>query len=86
MKEVLSYNADILCLQECDNYREWWQGKMGLAGYDGVFMKRDGAAKDGLAIFYKRDLFQLFKTQEIHFNNIGDWLTEGILLERKQMI
>ena len=30
MKEVLSYNADILCLQECDNYREWWQGKMGL--------------------------------------------------------
>jgi len=77
MKEVLSYNADILCLQECDNYREWWQGKMGLAGYDGIFMKRDGAAKDGLAVFYKRDLFQLFKTQEIHFNNIGDWLTEG---------
>ena len=51
--------------------------KDGITGYDGVFMKRDGAAKDGLAVFYKRDLFQLFKTQEIHFNNIGGWLTEG---------
>ena len=77
MKEVLSYNADVLCLQECDNYREWWQGKMGMAGYDGVFLKKDGNFKDGLAIFYKRDLFQLFRTKEIHFNDIGGFLEGG---------
>ena len=82
MKEVLSYNADVLCLQELDNYQEWWQGRMGLAGYDGVYFKKDGSNKDGLAIFYKRDLFQLFKTSEIHFNDLDDFLPQGINPER----
>ena len=82
MKEVLSYNADVLCLQELDNYQEWWQGRMGLAGYDGVYFKKDGSNKDGLAIFYKRELFQLFKTSEIHFNDLADFLPPGINPER----
>jgi mRNA deadenylase 3'-5' endonuclease subunit Ccr4 len=72
IKEVLSLNADILCLQEVDNYHEWWLEKMGLAGYDGVFFKKTSELRrDGVAIFYKRDLFQLFQTKEVKFDDLS---------------
>ena len=72
IKEVLSLNADILCLQEIDNYEEWWLDKMGLAGYDGVYLKQTiETRRDGVAIFYKRDLFQLFQTKEVRFDDLS---------------
>ena len=71
LKEMLSFNADILLLQEVDNYVEWWQPKMGLAGYDGIYRQKEGHSRDGLAIFFKRDLFQLFQTRNVNFNDIG---------------
>jgi hypothetical protein len=72
LKEMLSLNADVLCLQELDNYDEWWRGKMGLAGYDGVYLAHQGEnRRDGLAVFYKRDLFQLFRTEEVYFNDLA---------------
>ena len=45
-KEMLSLNGDV-CLQELDNYDEWWRGKMGLAGYDGVYLRHQGE-NDGM--------------------------------------
>jgi mRNA deadenylase 3'-5' endonuclease subunit Ccr4 len=72
IKEVLSLNADVLCLQEVDNYHEWWLEKMSLAGYDGVYLKKTTETRrDGVAIFYKRDLFQLFQTKEVKFDDLS---------------
>ena len=72
IKEMLSLNADILCLQEVDNYEEWWLEKMGLAGYDGVYLQQTNEIRrDGVAIFYKRDLFQLFQTKEVRFDELS---------------
>ena len=45
---------------------------MGLAGYDGVFFKKTSELRrDGVAIFYKRDLFQLFQTKEVKFDDLS---------------
>ena len=55
-------------------FREFWQPQMMLIGYDSFFKKRTtfkGRHEEGVAICYKRDNFQLFKTVDIEFNNVA---------------
>lgn len=72
LREIISYNADIICLQDVDHFGEWWQPQLMLAGYDAVWKKRTNEAHDpyeGVAIAYRREYFMLFKTIEIELNN-----------------
>jgi len=54
MDELISFNADVLCLQEVDNYDNWWRPQLQAAGYDGLFVKRGGRHKDGVATMFLR--------------------------------
>lgn len=69
LNELLSYNADILCLQEvdADHYKDWFQPKLGEAGYIGVYNQRTGGKPDGCATFYKCLKFTLVKEKLIKY-------------------
>eukprot|EP01027_Heterolobosea_sp_BB2_P019134 GEZU01026881.1.p1 GENE.GEZU01026881.1~~GEZU01026881.1.p1 ORF type:complete len:145 (+),score=29.27 GEZU01026881.1:118-552(+) len=68
-RDVKELDADILCLQECDYYDEFFKPELEKIGYDSVFKKKPGNNKfDGCAIFYKRDKLRI-DCQLSLFNN-----------------
>ncbi len=77
LRELLSYNSDLLCLQEVqgDHFENFFQPRLAAHGYDGVFKSktRDALgdnpnAIDGCAIFFRRERFALTEQYSIEFN------------------
>mmetsp|Transcript_536 Transcript_536/g.901 ORF Transcript_536/g.901 Transcript_536/m.901 type:complete len:815 (-) Transcript_536:65-2509(-) len=71
LQEIRSYLPDVLCLQDVDHFAEWWRPQLMLLGYDTVYKQRTEIKdfrSEGVAIAYKSDKFQLFKTVNIEFN------------------
>ena len=72
LDEISKVDSDICCLQSVDHFDDWWQPQLSVIGYDGVFNARTGGVPgEGVAIFFKRHLFQLFKTTVIDFNDMS---------------
>ena len=47
-------------IQSLDHFEEWWQPQLSRKGYDGSFYARTGGiAGEGVAIFFRRKLFQV---------------------------
>ncbi|CAK9102628.1 Carbon catabolite repressor protein 4 homolog 1 (CCR4 homolog 1) [Durusdinium trenchii] len=76
LDEILAFEADILCLQEVDHFEDWWQPRLGEAGYDGTFQKRGRRHREGVATFFLRSKFQVFCTEALDFNKVGRFLGE----------
>ena len=75
LAELAAADTDICCLQSVDHFEDWWQPQLSLLGYDGVFTKRTGGVPgEGVAVFFKREQFQLFKSQFIDFNEADQQL------------
>ena len=59
-KELLGYNADIMCLQEVDN--KIFDGDLNPVfsqnGYEGAFSVKGGVVTEGLACFWNSDKFE----------------------------
>jgi exonuclease III len=75
LNEIKAYDADIICLQDVDHYGDWWQPQLMYIGYDSLYRQRTDEVEEhleGVVIAYKRDLFQLFKTEEVLFNRAGE--------------
>lgn len=68
LREIAFRDADILCLQEVDHYDDWWRPQLSAAGYDSNFTSRPRGLADGLVVAWKRDLFQLFRSDYVDFN------------------
>lgn len=71
---MLSYKADILCLQEVqsDHYLDFWSPELQKAGYVAIYKKKtteiyteNKYAIDGCATFFRRDRFSLVKKYEV---------------------
>ncbi|GBG34739.1 Glucose-repressible alcohol dehydrogenase transcriptional effector [Hondaea fermentalgiana] len=77
LDEVLAHKPDVLCLQEVDNFDLWWQPRLAEAGYDGIYCQRGRRHKDGVATFFSRSKFQLFRSETIDFNDAGRFLGEA---------
>ena len=60
LKELLGYNADIMCLQEVDN--KIFDGDLNPVfsqnGYEGAFSVKGGVVTEGLACFWNSDKFE----------------------------
>ena len=86
LAELAAVDCDICCLQSADNFESWWQPQLSLLGYDGVFVARTGGIPgEGVAIFFKRELFQLFKSQVIDFNEADSkLLTQAEKIRRRK--
>lgn len=72
LQELSSMQADILCLQDVDLFKEFWCPQLMLRGYDTVYKHRTQQKDytyEGVLIAFKRDRFQVFKTVEVEFNN-----------------
>ncbi|BFZ60804.1 Glucose-repressible alcohol dehydrogenase transcriptional effector [Saitoella coloradoensis] len=82
LQEVMSYAAEIVCLQEVDiqNYEDYFAPQLAYAEYKGVFWPK-GRAKtmreeerrtvDGCATFYKTTTFDLLDKKLIEFSQIA---------------
>jgi mRNA deadenylase 3'-5' endonuclease subunit Ccr4 len=52
VREILAFEADVLCLQEVDQFEFFAQHLQ--ENFMGIFKKRTGSRKDGCAIFFNR--------------------------------
>ncbi|XP_037937184.1 2',5'-phosphodiesterase 12-like [Teleopsis dalmanni] len=72
LKEILGYNADIICLQEVDTKIFDLDLKPILElpehNYDGI-MAEKGSSGEGVATFYRNDRYELLKTYDV---NLGE--------------
>jgi len=84
LREILTYRADIICLQEVQNnhFEEFFHPHLSKEGYEGIFkrktrgedFRRNDAENqqqkkmDGCAIFYRKDRFALMEQYHVEFN------------------
>ncbi|SPC64413.1 related to CCR4 - transcriptional regulator involved in carbon catabolite repression [Ustilago sp. UG-2017b] len=82
LQEVMSYSADICCLQEIDmeQFEDYFLHHLSQQDYEGLFYPKSRARTmrdeekrrvDGCAIFYKTDKYQLIEKQLVEFNQIA---------------
>jgi len=71
LREIFSFPADVLCLQEVDHYRDWWQPQLSDAGFDSVWKQRtrSGVNGDGVLVAWRRDVYQLQRSAAIELND-----------------
>jgi mRNA deadenylase 3'-5' endonuclease subunit Ccr4 len=73
MEVVRELEADILCLQEVDNYHSFWSGQLKELGYTGKYKQRNTDTKnDGCATFFRTDKFEEVCHDSIEFDRVQD--------------
>nr|GEY10305.1 hypothetical protein [Tanacetum cinerariifolium] len=65
-----SLNADILCLQELDEYKRLYKKKVEHNGYSSIYIKRSRNKQDGCGIFYKHNKLELVMEDRIEYNDL----------------
>ncbi|PAA52575.1 hypothetical protein BOX15_Mlig011868g2, partial [Macrostomum lignano] len=82
MDEIRVYQADILCLQEVETeqFSVFFKPELAKSGYDGIFSAKSRAKTmsaseskyvDGVAIFWKKERFNLIKEDVIEFSRMA---------------
>ncbi|KAE8228510.1 hypothetical protein CF326_g6554 [Tilletia indica] len=82
LQEVMSYSADVCCLQEVDieQYEDYFLHHLSQQDYEGVFWPKSRARTmrdeerrhvDGCAIFYKANKWTLIEKRLIEFNQLA---------------
>jgi CCR4-NOT transcription complex subunit 6 len=93
LREIVTYRADILCLQEVqsDHYEDFYAPELEKHGYTGVYKKKTGEIYtgsvyviDGCATFFRRDRFSLVKKYEVEFNKAAQSLSEALVPTNKK--
>jgi mRNA deadenylase 3'-5' endonuclease subunit Ccr4 len=71
--EIMNSNSDIVCLQEVDNFEEYYQEKLSIMGYQILFRPKEAELEEqrhGCAIAFKTDVFQLISQKWIELNDM----------------
>mmetsp|Transcript_40488 Transcript_40488/g.52140 ORF Transcript_40488/g.52140 Transcript_40488/m.52140 type:complete len:552 (+) Transcript_40488:118-1773(+) len=74
-QEILNFSADVICLQDVDNYAEFWKDQLTTSGYDVLFHPRTSQVKprsrtaEGVLVAWSRDLFTLFRSEAVDLND-----------------
>jgi CCR4-NOT transcription complex subunit 6 len=85
LREITQYDADIMCLQECqaDHFDEHFMPYFSRMGYNGVFkaktresMGRRGKI-DGCATFYRKSMFVMRESTTVEYNAIAHSRTQA---------
>ena len=96
LKELEFYDSDILCLQEVDNYDEFYREKLAKLGYDTIFKMKAKVGRYwllpgvGAVLGYKSDKYELVEQKSLIYDNFDKDITntgiEGIfaLLKNKK--
>eukprot|EP01031_Cornospumella_fuschlensis_P035924 gene35924-43572_t len=74
LHEITQYNPDIITLQECDHFHDFFSPELNTHGYTGFFSPKPASAcrevsdqEDGCALFFKTDKFQLIESVTIPY-------------------
>mmetsp|Transcript_35685 Transcript_35685/g.43022 ORF Transcript_35685/g.43022 Transcript_35685/m.43022 type:complete len:566 (+) Transcript_35685:143-1840(+) len=87
LREILSYRADVLCLQEVqsDHFEDFFAPELQKHGYTAVYKKKTAQVYtgntytiDGCATFFRTDRFALVKKYEVEFNKAAMSLSEAL--------
>ncbi|ETN01143.1 hypothetical protein PPTG_17567 [Phytophthora nicotianae INRA-310] len=65
----LPVSPDVICLQEVDNYKEFWAGMMKKLGYGGLFVKKTSTKPDGVAVFWNEKKLKVKESEEISLDS-----------------
>ncbi|TMW67454.1 hypothetical protein Poli38472_011074 [Pythium oligandrum] len=72
LREIRTWRADIICLQEVDHYEDFFEPELKKAGYKGVFKKRTGEdTHDGCAIFIHSKNFDIVASVPLEYHVPG---------------
>jgi len=75
LRDLTELNADILCLQEVDEYNEYWKYHLMKWGYESIWAKRSGKRLDGCVIAYKKQKFQLGWEYKVEYDELAQELS-----------
>uniref|UniRef100_A0A452Z0S4 Endonuclease/exonuclease/phosphatase domain-containing protein n=7 Tax=Aegilops tauschii subsp. strangulata TaxID=200361 RepID=A0A452Z0S4_AEGTS len=70
LTELKSFNADLMCIQELDEYETFYRKNMESTGYSSIYVQRSGDKRDGCGIFYKPKSVELLQKEVIHYNDL----------------
>lgn len=85
LKEIIGYNADVVCLQEVDRkefigtYRPFFEL---VGGHSGVFDTKGGQVAEGMATFYRKNRFKLIDS---HRTIISDLIDPAAKVEKDNL-
>ncbi|KAM7490800.1 hypothetical protein LguiA_033721 [Lonicera macranthoides] len=65
-----SLHADFFCIQELDEYDDFYKGNIENDGYSSIYVKRSGQKRDGCGIFYKQNKAELILEEKIDYNDL----------------
>lgn len=84
VREMLAYNADIFCLQECGKhvFQTFLLPSMKFFGFDGVYMNKSGSVQEGCGFLFRTDRFELRSSSSIPLNYATMASTEPDLAEQ----
>lgn len=89
LQELLTYNPDIICLQEVDHYHDFYQPQLQQVGYEGAFVPKvdspclrfpDNSGPDGCAIFVDKERFLLEDSKGIQLEGVDGEKTNQVAL------
>ncbi|XP_077234794.1 DNAse I-like superfamily protein [Tasmannia lanceolata] len=79
-----SLEADFFCLQELDEYDDFYKGNMEHHGYSSIYIQRSGQKRDGCGIFYKHNSAELMLKDEIDYNDLVQTVEAGTTLRENE--
>ncbi|XP_061169849.1 2',5'-phosphodiesterase 12-like [Saccostrea echinata] len=85
LKEILGYNADIICLQEVDEkvFDRYLLPALQINGFSGVYQMKSGKIREGEALFYRNSKF---RATEEHTIDITQSLEEEAFKDIKEKL
>jgi mRNA deadenylase 3'-5' endonuclease subunit Ccr4 len=79
MAEISSIPCDVICLQECDNYSEFWKNELSKHGYESIFTQqgKEGVNKNelmpyGVCIAWNSSKFKLRQQRIVNLHDLVD--------------
>ncbi|TMW65037.1 hypothetical protein Poli38472_009204 [Pythium oligandrum] len=71
--QKLPVRPDVICLQEVDNFAEFWKKAMEDIGYTGLYLQKTGRKREGIAIFWAKSKIELVDHHVIELDQaVGD--------------
>lgn len=81
MHEILSYHADIICLQEvdCHIFHSYYKPVLESQGYQGFFASKRSGQQEGCAMFWSTQMFERVHDEDMSSMGFNEILMDGTL-------
>lgn len=88
LEEIIRHDADIIAVEECDHFHDFFLPALKLYGYDGRFLskrvKKGDPSRDGVALFWNTKVISLKMIDHLYYssrevNPAETWAQVGII-------